>query len=154
MNFPHQPTEATVEIIFICAGSLLQLPLTKCHHPNLLHTNIQWHCLLEKKENIFHPSLHSCSGQIGGSAEDLLRDVDSWAHSAGRWVSDTRMRLWNGTRVIPGHLHTASIPIGTSHPPSLPLLPPVTPSLSVFVFHFLFSLPKSLHLPRTAPDTR
>ena len=145
---------------YMC-GNLLRLP----SRPNVI---IQIYCKLTfrgivcwgKKENILYPSLHSCSGQIGGSAEDLLRDVDSWAHSAGRWVSDTRMRLWNRTRVIPGHLHTASIPVGSSHPPSLPLLPPFAPSLSahlpvlVFSFSFLFfSLLKSLHLLRSAPNT-
>lgn len=90
--------------------------------PNVI---IQIHCKLRfsgivcrKKENILYPSLHSRSGQIGGSAKDLLRDVDSWAHSAGRWVSDTRMRLWNRTRVIPGHLHTASVPY-RHQPPSI-----------------------------------
>lgn len=94
MDFPRQPAEATVEVII-------------SWHLHLLQTFRVIVCRPGKQRNILYPGLLSCSGQIGDSAEDLLRDVDGWAHSARRWVSDTRMRLWKRTRVIPGHLHTA-----------------------------------------------
>lgn len=115
------------------------------------------HCLSGKKKvNILQPSLHSCSGKIGGSAEDLLRDVDSWAHSAGRWVSDTRMRLWNRTGVIPGHLHTASIPIGGSYQPSLSSPSSlhtflVCPSVCLWFFIF-FSFFSPFQIPTSPPN--
>lgn len=89
----------------------------------------------------------------GASAGDLLRDVDSWAHSAGRWVSDTGMRLWNRSGVIPGHLHTASISIGSGRPPSPPTLPPLAPPLSAHLpgsgSHFILLL---FLLPRHPPS--
>lgn len=99
------------------------------------------------------PSYIVALGRLEGSAEDLLRDVDSWAHSTGRWVSDTRVRLWNRTRVIPGHLHTYSI---NSYRLQLPFMSSSTSSLHSFLvcpsilalcfFSSFFPLLKSLIL--------
>lgn len=117
-------------------GNLPTLSLIKWRNPYLLQTNIQCIFCWGKREYPLS-QLTFCSGQIGGSVKDLLSSVDSWAHSTGRWVSDSGVRLWNRTRVILGHLHTASVPNDTSHSPLfLHSLPELVTCLSIYLFWF------------------
>lgn len=48
-----------------CAGNLLRLPVTKCHHPNLLQTNIWGYCLLEKRRISSSPAYILVPGRLG-----------------------------------------------------------------------------------------